>query len=52
MIMATMQDKFKKINSAMAKLEVELDNIYGEINNAVDKQHRKVKSRQNEQALY
>ena len=37
-----MQDKFKKLYSARAKIEAELNNIYGEINNAVDKQDRKV----------
>ena len=41
--MATLQDKFNKLYSARAKLEAELYNIYGEINNAVDKQDRKVK---------
>ena len=41
--MATLQDKFNKLYSARAKLEVELNNIYGEINNAVDKQDRRVK---------
>ena len=41
--MATLQDKFNKLYSARAKLEAELKNIYGEINNAVDKQDRKVK---------
>ena len=40
--MATLQDKFNKLYSARAKLEAELNNIYGEINNAVDKQDRKV----------
>ena len=38
-----MQDKFKKLYSARVKLEAELNNIYGEINNAVDKQDRKAK---------
>ena len=41
--MATLQDKFNKLYSARAKLWAELYNIYGEINNAVDKQDRKVK---------
>ena len=41
--MTTLQDKFKKLYSARAKLEAELYNICGEINNAVDKQDRKVK---------
>ena len=41
--MATLQDKFNKLYSARTKLEAELNNIYGEINNAVDKQDRKVK---------
>ena len=41
--MATLQEKFNKLYSARAKLEAELNNIYGEINNAVDKQDRKVK---------
>ena len=40
--MITLQDKFNKLYSARAKLEAELNNIYGQINNAVDKQHRKV----------
>ena len=40
--MTTLQDKFNKLYSARAKLEAELYNIYGEINNAVDKQDRKV----------
>ena len=42
-IMTTLQDKFNKLYSARAKFEAELNNIYGEINNAVDKQDRKVK---------
>ena len=41
--MATLQDKFNKLFSATAKLEAELYNFYGEINNAVDKQNRKIK---------
>ena len=41
--MATLHDKFNKLYSARAKLEAELKYIYGEINNAVDKQDRKVK---------
>ena len=41
--MATLHDKFNKPYSARAKLEAELNNIYGENNNAVDKQDRKVK---------
>ena len=41
--MTTLQDKFNKLYSARAKLEAELNNIYGEINNAVNKQDRKVK---------
>ena len=41
--MTTLQDKFNKLYSARAKLEAEQINIYGEINNAVDKQDRKVK---------
>ena len=41
--MARLQDKFNKLCSARAKLEAELNNIYGEINNAVYKQDRKVK---------
>ena len=41
--MPTLQDKFNKLYSARAKLEAELNNIFGEINNAVDKQDRKVK---------
>ena len=41
--MAGLQFKFNKLYSARAKLEAEINNIYGEINNAVDKQDRKVK---------
>ena len=41
--MATLQDKFNKHYRARAKLEAELNNIYVEINNAVDKQDRKVR---------
>ena len=41
--MTTLQDKINKFYSARAKLEAELNNIYGEINKAVDKQDRKVK---------
>ena len=41
--MTTLQDKFNKLYSARAKLEAEVFNIDGEINNAVDKQDRKVK---------
>ena len=41
--MVTLQDKFNKIHSASAKLEAELNNIYVEIDNAVDKPDRKVK---------
>ena len=41
--MTTLQDKFNKLYSARAKLEVERNNIYCEINNAVDKQDSKVK---------
>ena len=41
--MATLQYKFNKLYSAKAKLEAELNNIFGEINSAVDKQDRKVK---------
>ena len=41
--MATLQDKFNRLYSARAKLEAEVNNIYGEINNAVDKQDRKIK---------
>ena len=37
-----MQDKFKRLYSERAKLEAKLNNIYGEINNAVDKQDRKL----------
>ena len=40
--MATLQDKFNKLYCARAKLEAEPNNIYGEINNAIDKQDRKV----------
>ena len=42
-IMTTLQDKFNKFYNARAKLEADLNNIYGEIDNAVDKQDRKVK---------
>ena len=42
-IMTTLLDKFNKLYSARAKLEAELNNIYGEINSAVDKQDRKDK---------
>ena len=41
--MTTLQDKFNKFYSARAKVEAELNTIYVEINNAVDKQDRKVK---------
>ena len=41
--MTTLQDKFNKLYSARAKLEAEINKIYGEINNAVDKQDRKFK---------
>ena len=41
--MTTLQDKFDKLFCARAKLEAEPNNIYGEINNAVDKQDRKFK---------
>ena len=41
--MATLQNKFNKLYSARAKLEAELNNIYSEINNAIDKRDRKVK---------
>ena len=41
--MTTLQDKFNKLYSARAKLESQLNNIYGEINNAVYKRDRKVK---------
>ena len=41
--MTTLQDKFNKLYSARAKLEAELNNIYGEIIFAVDKRDRKVK---------
>ena len=41
--MTTLQDKFNKLYSARSKLEAEFNNIYGEINNAVDKQDRNVK---------
>ena len=43
-IVVTLQEKFNKLYSARAKLEAELNNIYGEIKNAVDKQDRKVKT--------
>ena len=42
-IVTTLQDKFNKLYSARAKLEAELNNIYGKINSAVDKQDRKIK---------
>ena len=41
--MAILQDKFNKLYISRAKVEAELNNIFGEINNAVDKQDRKVK---------
>ena len=41
--MSTLQDKINKLYGARAKSEAELNNIYGEINNAVDKPGRKVK---------
>ena len=41
--MTTLQNKFNKLYRARAKLEAELKNIYGEINNDVNKQDRKVK---------
>ena len=41
--MATLQDKFNTLYSARAKLEGGLNNNYGEINNAVDKQDSKAK---------
>ena len=41
--MTTLHGKFNKLYSERAKLEAELNNICGEINNAVDKQDRKVK---------
>ena len=40
--MTTLPDKINKLHSARAKLEAERNNIHGEINNAVDKQDRKV----------
>ena len=42
--MATLQDNINKIYYARAKTEVALNQIYGEIKNAVDKQCRKVNS--------
>ena len=42
-ILTILQDKLNKLYSSRAKLEAELNNIYGEINSAVDKQDRKVK---------
>ena len=41
--MATLQDKFNKFYSTRSKLETELNKIYGEINNAVDRQDGKVR---------
>ena len=41
--MTALQYKFHLLYSAMAKLEAELNTIYGENNNAVDKQDRKIK---------
>ena len=41
--MATFQDKFNNLYGARANLEAEINNIYGESNNAVDKQDRKFK---------
>ena len=40
-MMATLQNKFNKVYRSGAKLEDEVNNIYGEINNALDKQDRK-----------
>ena len=42
-IITTLQEKFNKIYSARTKLEAEVSILYGELNNAVDKQVRKVK---------
>ena len=41
--MAKLLDKFQKVYGARAKLEAELNKIYGDFKNAVDKQDRKVK---------
>ena len=41
--MATLQDKFNNFYSTRAKLETEFNNIYGEINNAVNRQNGKVR---------
>ena len=41
--MTTLQNRFNKLYIARAKLEAELNNIYGENKNAVYKQDRKVK---------
>ena len=42
--MTISQVRFNKLHSAKVKLEVELNNNYGEIKNAVDKQDRKVET--------
>ena len=41
--MTKLLDKFQKVYGARAKLECELNKIYGDFKNAVDKQDRKVK---------
>ena len=41
--MGILKDKFNKLYGARAKLKAELNKIYGEINNAVDKLVRKNK---------
>ena len=41
--MKTLRDKFNELHSPRAKLEAEHNNIYGEINKAVEKPDRKVK---------
>ena len=41
--MAALQEKFKKVYTARAKLETELSSIYSDFNNSIDKQDRKVK---------
>ena len=41
--MAALQEKFKKVHTARAKLEAEFSNIYNDINNSTDKPDKKIK---------
>ena len=41
--MAALQEKLKKVQTARAKLEAKLSNIYSDINNSIDKQDSKIK---------